>query len=401
MIKTISIKSFKSIENLDLELGRLNVFVGANGSGKSNILEGIGVLSAAADGKVNDQTLLQRGVRPGVPNLYKSAFPVADGRAPSHIWFSGKTDDVHYDVSLNNPLDDPSPAWLYKHELWADAKRKIASRGPNMNHPGNKEAGLAALKAVDLTEGDPALELLRRLQSYVIYTPTTPVLRGNAREMQPRHPLGLSGGGLPDAVDELINRVKQKKSPFKHIESVLDGVTPLIGWEKHFAVGNASELLLSPAAQTTAKVIAFEDRFMAKDRNVLSGYDASEGALYVLFLAVLAAHPQAPSIMAIDNADHGLNPGLAKRLMAAFAQWILADAKSERQFLITSHNPAVLDGLPLQDDRIRLFTVDRDNLGKTYARRVVVNKAMLKLAEEGWTLSRMWTNKMIGGMPDV
>jgi predicted ATPase len=140
---------------------------------------------------------------------------------------------------------------------------------------------------------------------------------------------------------------------------------------------------------------------MAEGRNVLSGYDASEGALYVLFLAVLAAHPQAPSIMAIDNADHGLNPGLAKRLMATLSQWILADTKSERQFLITSHNPAVLDGLPLQDDRVRLFTVDRDNLGKTYARRVVVNDQMLKQAEQGWTLSRMWTNKLIGGMPDV
>ena len=242
MIKTISIKSFKSIENLDLELGRLNVFVGANGSGKSNILEGIGVLSAAADGKVNDQTLLQRGVRPGVPNLYKSAFPVTVGRAPSHIWFSGKADDVRYDVSLNNPLDAPSPAWLYKHELWEDAARKLASRGPNMSNPGNKETGLAALKAVELLKDDPALQLLRRLQSYVIYTPTTPVLRGVAPETQPRHPLGLSGGGLPDAVEELLNRVKNKKPPFKHIEDILDGVTPLIGWAKNFSVGHATEL---------------------------------------------------------------------------------------------------------------------------------------------------------------
>ncbi len=401
MITTISIKSFKSVENLDLELGRLNVFVGANGSGKSNILEGIGVLSAAADGKVNDQTLLQRGVRPGLPNLYKSAFASADARMPAHIWFGGSSSEANYSVSLNNPLTDRSPAWLYKHELFEVGTTKLASRGPRMNNPGNKEAGLAALKAVELKENDPALALLRRLQSYVIYTPTTPVLRGVAPETQPRQPLGLSGGRLPEAVEELIDRVKHKRSPFGHVKEVLEQVTPLIGWAKNFTVGNADELLLSPAAQTTPKVIAFEDRFMAEGRNVLSGYDASEGALYVLFLAVLAAHPQAPSIMAIDNADHGLNPGLAKRLMAAFAQWILADRKSERQFLITSHNPAVLDGLPLQNDSIRLFTVDRDNVGKTYARRVVVDQNMLNLAEKGWTLSRMWTNKLIGGMPDV
>ena len=98
---------------------------------------------------------------------------------------------------------------------------------------------------------------------------------------------------------------------------------------------------------------------MLSGRNALSGYDASEGALYVLFLAVIAVHSKGPLFCAIDNADHGLNPGLATALMKHFAEWILS-GETHRQILMTSHNPAVLDGLPLQDDRVRLFTVDRD-----------------------------------------
>ena len=39
----------------------------------------------------------------------------------------------------------------------------------------NTENGLAALRAVELKEDDPALAFLRRLQGYVIYSPTTPV----------------------------------------------------------------------------------------------------------------------------------------------------------------------------------------------------------------------------------
>ena len=58
MITKVSVAAFKSLEQLEIELGQLNVFVGANGSGKSNLLEALGVLSAAADGKVTDQTLL-------------------------------------------------------------------------------------------------------------------------------------------------------------------------------------------------------------------------------------------------------------------------------------------------------------------------------------------------------
>lgn len=44
-----------------MELGHVNVFIGANGSGKSNLLEALGVLSAAANGKVDEQALLARG----------------------------------------------------------------------------------------------------------------------------------------------------------------------------------------------------------------------------------------------------------------------------------------------------------------------------------------------------
>ena len=75
MIRNLRIERFKSLVRLELELGRINVFVGANGSGKSNLLEAVGILGSAAFGRVDDETLLRRGVRPGVPSLYKTAFP--------------------------------------------------------------------------------------------------------------------------------------------------------------------------------------------------------------------------------------------------------------------------------------------------------------------------------------
>ena len=56
MIRTLKIERFKSIVKLELELGRVNVFIGANGSGKSNLLEAVGILGAAAFGRVDDET---------------------------------------------------------------------------------------------------------------------------------------------------------------------------------------------------------------------------------------------------------------------------------------------------------------------------------------------------------
>lgn len=394
MISRITIQAFKSIERVELDLGTLNVFVGANGSGKSNLLEGIGVLSAAADGRVTDQTLLQRGVRPGVPKLYKSAF--ASSSSKPHIYFSASAGDSHYDVTLYNPLKSPHPAWRFNTELWEHGRKKIVSRGPNLRDNPNTENGLAALKAVELPPKDPALAFLRELQQYLIYTPTTPVLRGVAPETQPQQPLGLSGGRLPDAVYELLT--SRTGNSFE--EHVSHEASDLITWASDYSTGPSDRLPLSPSASTVGKVLGFKDRFMKKGRNELSGYDASEGALYILFLAVLAAHRAGPDFFAIDNADHGLNPGLAKSLFKHFSQWLL-DSKRTRQVLMTSHNPAVLDGLPLQNDRIRLFAVDRDNLGRTVVKRVELTAKMKEMASHGWTLSRMWMSGIIGGMPDV
>jgi len=157
---------------------------------------------------------------------------------------------------------------------------------------------------VKLKETDPALLLMRRLQNYVIYTPTTPVLRGVAPETQPTQPLGLSGGRLPEAVQELL--LGRLENEFA--KGVCKEALNLIGWAKSYGAAAASSLPLSPAASSSPMVIKFWDKYMMSGRNVLSGYDASEGALDVLFLAVLAAHPKAPSFCAVDNADHGLNP---------------------------------------------------------------------------------------------
>ena len=46
LIESITIEGFKSIAKQTLPLGRLNVVIGANGSGKTNLLEAAGVLGA-------------------------------------------------------------------------------------------------------------------------------------------------------------------------------------------------------------------------------------------------------------------------------------------------------------------------------------------------------------------
>ena len=396
MLDNLCVRTFKSLDDVTVGLGRVNVFIGANGSGKSNLLEALGVLSAAADGKVDDQALLARGVRPGLPALYKSAFPARSGKLiPPHLYFGARSARVGYEVSLQNPLRDPKPAWRFKTELWEGDDGRLVGRSPAQRNKINPERGLAALKAVEVSAG-PALDLLRLLQSYVIFSPTTAILRGVAPETHPRQPVGLSGGNLPQAIRDLLRQRKRDDRSRRICREVLE----LVDWAKSFGWTSSDRLPLSPTAAASAGVIRFRDRFMREDLNALSGYDASEGALYALFLAVISGHEASPALCAVDNADHGLNPRLARSLMERVCRWYL-DLSEPRQILLTTHNPLALDGLPLQDDRVRLFTVSRTSSGRTSVRRVVVDGSLRKKAKQGWSLSRLWMMGHLGGVPDV
>jgi hypothetical protein len=404
MITKLIVESFKSIESEELHLSQVNVFIGANGSGKSNLLEAIGVLGAAASGRVDDESLLRRGVRPGLPQLYKSSFPRKEAEKRPHIFFGAESDRASYEVSLWNPINDPKPAWRFKTEYLTRAGVRIVGRSPrkqeHLHHEQllNPDQGFAALKSVELPESDPARALLDLLRGFSIYCANTPTLRGLAPDQQAREPVGLSGGRLPEAIQELVRAHWEKDNVWLR-KAVLESLA-LIDWAQSFGSAPSASVPLSPSAAASQRVVRFTDRFMSTKRSTLTGYDASEGALYILFGAVLALHPKSPKCFAVDNLDQALNPLLAKRFAEALCRWIL-EGSSGRQAILTAHNPAVLDGLPLKDDRVRLFAVDRDNRGHTIARRVELNERLLAQAAEGWTLSRLWVNGLIGGVPNV
>jgi len=395
MIRKLEVLGFKSIYNVTLELGRVNCFIGANGVGKSNLLEALGVLGAAANGVVDDESLLRRGVRAGLPRLYKSSF--ASDHTPPHITIGTISEaNAVYRVSLLNPIDAPEPAWAYKTEFLSDGQNKIVSDGVRNRKNLNRQAGLAALQLVNLEADNPAAQLMQRLQNFAIYCPNTPTLRGILPDQQSRMPVGLSGGQLADGFATLRQYLDAQGDQG---EDILEQVLELIDWVSDIETTHYGANLLSPKVPRTKWVLKFSDRFMQKSRNELTAYDASEGALYVLFTALLCLLPQAPRILAIDNLDQALNPRLLKALIARLAGWLAHNAP-DRQLLFTVHNPAALDGLNLSDPEVRLFAVDRNSNGQTVINRFTLTPDLASLNQQ-YPLSRLWLMGHLGAVPNV
>lgn len=176
MIETLRIESFKSIAKAQLDLGQVNVFIGANGSGKSNLLEALALLSAAASGKVDQSTLIWRGAR--ASGYYRPMFEGTSNEAETILHASSKSTSYH--VTLAAPEVGRSLPWDYKSEKLSTGKRSVADRDllKKSNARTDPKVGFAALKIAEAAPDSAASVFLKSLAAYSIYSADTPILHG-------------------------------------------------------------------------------------------------------------------------------------------------------------------------------------------------------------------------------
>lgn len=389
-IKSISIHNFKSLFDVEFEPGNVNVLIGANGSGKSSLLEAIGTLSAAMTDRVNSNSLQRKGVRLSASQLYKSKF-LDIQKEPVTVDFQmnwqNTEHDYQYSVHLTVPTDDDS--WKYHTESATKDGKVVFGRSNRSKRQMNNRIGYFTLS--DALSSDEFASVGRYIGNYAIYQPDTLTLRGMVPDPAQLFPIGLNGGRLAEGISDLMKTVD---GDLMFGSLYMSDVLELIEWAAHFHVGKPKKSTLNPGIPATSSIIEFQDRYL-KDTALFTGYDASEGALYVLFMLCLALHPNAPKMFGIDSFDHAMNPRLARRITQIFSRLILENGKT---VFMTTHNPLVLDGLDITDDRIRLFVTERDENGHVTLNRIQVSEELIKT---GQSLSRLWINGYLGGVPEL
>ncbi len=367
MLNRLRVKGFKSLTDVDIELGQINVLVGANGSGKTNLLEALGLFKVGlnidnnqildSEWYSNSQALIRSGIRPAVPRMYFSAF--SEEKSVDKILIE-LTSDTNMRVQFQLASAD-----AFKPILTFDPDEKSTN------------------------------DFFFHYTDYSIFSPVTPVLRGVMPDISQRRPIGIAGGRLAEAVEELLDNEAELFGTI-----LLEDLFELLDWVDDIAVVPPSKDLIDANVPTTRSIIRFTDRWMREGQNQFSAYDASEGALYVLFSLVLAMHPQSPKLFGIDNFDQAMHPRLARATTRVFCEQMLKSAPP-RQVFLTTHNPLVLDGLNLRDERIRLFAVERNRQGATEVYRVQVSEEVLQDTQKGLTLSNLWVMGRLGGVPDL
>ena len=359
MIETITVKNFKSITDMTLSLGNVNVFIGANGSGKSNILEAIAMVAAERSAQIEVNSMIQKGIRIAKPDLMISSFYGQPSNNTINVNISGTEGErIKYAVTNLTPEDIYS-TW---NAPWSTGARR-----------GNiKEA----VKKTD--------KLKEYFSKYLIYSLSINALRGLTSDSL-QYPLGLNGEGL----DVLLNNI-----PKEEIMQIKESAKDYISWIEDIFFDNEEIYKMQGYKLGRSKSnLYFRDKFMQKKNNLFSAENANEGALELLFYLTLFISRKTPDFFAIDNIENGLNPRLCRFLMKKICELAV---KNGKQVLITTHNPAILDGLNLNDGSQRLYVVTRNDEGKTQAKRIQTKE---QTGEQRMMLSEMWMKGLIGGVP--
>jgi predicted ATPase len=369
MFRKLTIENFKSIEQLELELGRVTVLIGANGSGKSNILEAIVLASAAAANKLDNEFLVSRGLRVSETRFMRPAFTSRGELEDIRVSLSGEPDTKFFGV-FHAEENSVYPQWLRRSLGGLTIRDLLEELKADPQDP-NSEVTPAMLERVFAGRA-------RTLPTFLVYSPENSALRTFQSEGQIL-PLGIKGEGLFSHLKAIA------ESDHRAVIERIVGALRLIDWFENFEIPTG----LGPGERS----IRIRDRYLVEGA-LFDQRSANEGFLFLLFYLTLFISPDTPRFFSIDNIDASLNPKLCQALVR---QLIELAKQGDRQAIFTTHNPAVLDGLDLHDDEQRLFVVERSKQGQTRVRRVEPPKQLA--GRPPVSLSEAFMRGYIGGLP--
>jgi predicted ATPase len=216
------------------------------------------------------------------------------------------------------------------------------------------------------------------IPDFVIYSPENSALRAVHADSQ-LLPLGGRGEGLLAHLKALAG---QPGSPtIAEINQKLE----LLDWFERLEV--------PPPTLGEDRTLLIRDRYLGEGA-LFDQRSANEGFLFLLFYFTLFASPDTPRFFAVDNVDASLNPKLCQALTTE----LVALAKQhDKQVILTTHNPAVLDGLDLKDDEQRLFVVSRGADDTTSIHRIEPPRPLA--GDRPVRMSEAFLRGYIGGLP--
>lgn len=384
-VTRIAARNFRSLADVDVRLGPLNVLIGPNGSGKSNLLNTLRFLATttrfdltAAFARWNGFEHIQRqAARPGEVRL------TIEGMVSPH---SSLTALDEYTLTLK-----PGARAVLRTETFTF--KRVEGRGRRISVSGRRvqildeaegeltrtladaqTTGLATLPKFSDDEGGRGVrDFAQFLSSIRVLEPDVEAARLPSRDVEA--PLAEDASNLANALGRL--RLKDPDA-WSLLKQDLTRCLPGLVDVELVPVGGAARSV----------VVQLVEAGLTRPVELA---DASFGTVRLLALLTALHEPDPPSFTAIEEVDHGLHP---------YAMDILIDrmraASTRTQILAATHSPTLVNRLAPHE----IIVCDRNpETGASIIPAVSAAEISAAVAESDWRPGELWFAGALQGVP--
>jgi predicted ATPase len=350
-IERLAVKGFRSLADVVWEPGKLNVLIGPNGGGKTNLLKVVRLLKASAAGKLGKFVQREGGMQP----------MVWDGSAGA-IEIECKSRLNDYTIVL----DRIGTAYAIKHE-------QLSHQHGGLAHPNLFERiGASASFWAGVERTNVAIPELNSTET---------LLSQISGLLGPSGAHEFSASLLRSSLYGIVNLGPNREAKVVAFEETVDDDGENFIPALHNAHSSNRDferdmdLAMAAAFGSDFEKIVFppaaDQRIQMRVRSKSLTYqpsaaDLSDGTLRFMFLVTVLANPKRPEFIAIEEPETGLHPSMLP-IIADFA----AEASEHAQIVCTTHSPAFLDAIGKHNPTI---TVVEARDGKTALRNVSGNE---------------------------
>jgi predicted ATPase len=360
-LHALHVQGFKSIRDQKLELDSLNVFIGGNGAGKSNLVGVFHLLNRVA----NQQLQIYTGEAGGANAILHFGRKHADTLSIS-IEFQTTSGDANiYEFELK-PTDEDR--FIFEREI--TYYRKIAAHGKLFDEwwRGHVEARVAeSSKRIDQY-------IREHLSSYRIYH-----FHDTSASARVKQTGDLADNRFlrEDAANLAAFLYMLEKREPNHFQNIVETVRQVAPFLKRFK--------LEPSALNLEKIrLEWEEN---GSDTYFSAAALSDGTLRFICLATLLLQPIPPSIILIDEPELGLHP-VAIQVLAG----LLESAATRTQLMVATQSVTLINQLKPE----HVWVVDRED-GQSVFRHL--KDVDMSAWREDYCLGELWEKNIFGGRP--
>ena len=362
ILKKITIKNFKSIREQTLELAPLNVFIGGNGAGKSNLIEVFRCLR-----EIVNQNLAVYTAQKGGANTLLHYGRKKSSKMEFFLEFREGFFSNAYEVSLGS-TDDDNLFILHDTAFYHDLKRYPNKPFDMSVSSSSKESKLKE------TDHICTRQILRDLESYRVYhfhdTSDTAAVKSTSdiednRFMRPQG----------DNLAAFLYWMQEKKPDhFAMIQDTIRQIAPFFG-----------EFRLAPQKLNETK-IRLEWTEKGSDA-YFNASSLSDGTLRFICLATLLLQPELPAVVLLDEPELGLHPA-AVTLLAD----LLSSAATRTQVIVATQSVTLVNHFTPE----HIWTVDREDNQSVFRH---LNHADMAEWLDDYALGELWEKNILGARP--